>query len=411
MLYTLATSSPRKLARPMKFSAGALLLIFQALSCLAQMPSAPQVFTLDQAIAYAQANYPAVRAALSQAAAARAVIGVARTAYLPQANSLYQMNRATANNIAGPLLPQGVIPAISGPVQASTSNESFWGSAAGVLASWEPIDFGYRGAVVNVARAGETTANAQAEVIRLDVALGVTNAYLGLLAARQVTQAAQTNVERRQVLANSVGVLVQNQLRPGADASRAEADLARARIGLIQAQTAENASRVVLANLLGLNAAGVDIVPGPLLALPATASLPEQEAAGNPYAVAQMSRIAEAMAREQVLAKSYFPKFFLQSVISGRGSGAGTGISSGGSAGLDLQRMNWAAGVQVTFPILQIFSIHAARRVEQANETTERARYDQSLLQISGQMALAQNRLEGARQVVQNTPAGGVGSL
>jgi len=299
-----------------------------------------------------------------------------------------------------------VIPSLSGPVAASTSGASLWGSAAGAIVSWEPFDFGFRSGLVDVARTGEATAQARAGVTRLDVAVATVSAYLAVLAAQQVSQTARANVERRQVLATSVGVLVQNQLRPGADASRAEADLALARIRLIQAQTAENASRAALANLLGLGTTGIQIVSGPLLNSPSAASLSAQDPASNPFAVAQMSRIAESLARERVLTKSYFPKVNLQSAFSGRGSGldpAGQVLS--GSSGLGLQRANWAAGLQVTFPILQIFTIRAVRRVEQANEATERARYDQALLDVSGQTAQAEIRLEGARQVAQNTPA------
>ena len=43
-------------------------------------------------------------------------IQLARTAYLPRVDALAQVNRATRNNVFGLLLPQGVIPAISGPV-------------------------------------------------------------------------------------------------------------------------------------------------------------------------------------------------------------------------------------------------------------------------------------------------------
>jgi outer membrane protein TolC len=119
-----------------------------------------------------------------------------------------------------------------------------------------------------------------------------------------------------------------------------------------------------------------------------------------------MSRITEALARDNVLAKSYFPKVALQSVFSGRGSGLdATGQVIGGSSGLGLQRGNWAAGLQVTFPIRQIFTIRVERRVEQANEATERSRYDQTLLDISNQTTQAQIRLDGARQIAQNTPA------
>ena len=331
-----------------------LFILLGAISSFGQTPQPnARVFTLEEAVNYALANYPAVRAALSQVNAAQAGVGVARTAYLPQANSLWQTNRGTRNNIYGQLLPQSVIPSLSGPVLPSTSGANVWGSAAGVLASWEPFDFGLRGASVDIARAGEATAQAQAGITRLEVALAAANAYLALLAAQQITEIARADVERREVFAKSVGVLVQNQLRPGVDASQAEADLAQAHIRLIQAQTAEKSGRLALATLLGLGAMEIEIVPGPLLKDPPPALPSTQDLANNPFALAQMARVGETQARERALSKSYFPKFILQSALSGRGSGAETdGQTLGGTTGLDLQRMNWAAGVQVTFPIL-----------------------------------------------------------
>jgi outer membrane protein TolC len=275
-----------------------------------------------------------------------------------------------------------------------------------LLLAWEPVDFGYRRALIETARAGETTAVAQAELTRLDVALRVTSAYLSLLAAQQVTRTAQADVERRQVLANSVAVLVQNQLRAGADASRAEADLAQARIRLIEAQTNENVSRAVLASLLGVDGTAVQVVAGPLLQPPSAVSVPAQQPAASPLAAMQMARVAESQARDRTLARSYFPRLSVQSGISGRGSSLNeSGQLLNGRSGLDLQRMNWAVGMQVTFPLLQIFTTRALRSVEQANEQAARARYDETLLNISASTAQAQIRLEGARQVAQNTPA------
>lgn len=385
----------------------AFISVLAAIPVCAQTSTAsPLVFTLEQAVNYALANYPAVRAALSQVNAAQAGVGVARTAYLPQVNSLWQNNRGTVNSTFGQLLPQSVIPSLSGPVLASTSGSNVWGSAAGLLASWEPFDFGLRSASVNIARAEEATAHAQAGITRLEVAQATVNAFFNLLAARQVTLTSREDVERRRVFAESVNVLVQNQLRPGADGSRANADLAQARIRLIQAQTNENAGRAAFANLLGLNPSEIEIVPGPLFTLPSSQSFPALPPATNPFALAQGAKAQESQARERVLAKSYFPKFILQSALSGRGTGAETtGQTLGGTAGLGLQRMNWAAGVQVTFPILQTFSLRAQQQVEQANEATEKARYDQVLQDISGRTAQAQISLEGARQIAQETPA------
>ena len=109
--------------------------------------------SLDQAVERALKTYPAVRVSLEQVSAAAAGITLARTAYLPRADFLGQENRATHNNVFGLLLPQPIIPTISGPVLGTNSLHSVWGSAVGGLVSWEPFDFGLRKANVDVARA------------------------------------------------------------------------------------------------------------------------------------------------------------------------------------------------------------------------------------------------------------------
>ena len=109
--------------------------------------TAPPVnLTFDQAVQYAVDHYPTVRAALEQIDASSAGVSVARTAYLPRLDSLWQSNRGTANNIFGQVLPQSVIPAMSGPVLPSATGSSVWGSATGALFSWEPLTsaFGVR---------------------------------------------------------------------------------------------------------------------------------------------------------------------------------------------------------------------------------------------------------------------------
>ena len=88
-------------------------------------------------------------------------MGVARTAYVPRLDLLWQANRATRNNVFGLLFPQAVVPPISGPVLGTTMYDSVWGSAAGVLLSWQAVDFGVRRANVEAARAQASLANAQ----------------------------------------------------------------------------------------------------------------------------------------------------------------------------------------------------------------------------------------------------------
>ncbi|HXT73381.1 MAG TPA: TolC family protein [Candidatus Angelobacter sp.] len=382
------------------------LLLFSYQAAFAQSKAAKaKVFTLEEAVNFALQNYPAVRASIEQLSAARAGVGLAKTNYLPHADALWQANRATRNNISGLLLPQSVISPISGPVLSSTSNDSVWGSAAGLLVSWEPFDFGRRAATVNAARAGQNVANSELSVTRLDVAVAVTNAFFAVVATQQRVSAATANVDRRQVFANSVHVLVKNDLRPGADASRADAELARAQVLLIQAEQAETVSRAALAEVLGIAGSNLQIDVGSLLSAPPKSSPTAPPLSTHPFATAEQARVDQIKAQERILGRSYYPRFDLQSTIYGRGSGANTdGTIQTGANGLGLDRSNWATGLTVTFPLFDIFSIRAQKQIEAANERAERARYDQTVDDLNGQLQQVQATLEGARLVAEKTP-------
>ena len=118
-------------------SSGFWGLILLVLAALAKLPAAaqPVSLTLEQAVNQALDKYPAVRASIEQVSAAAAGINLARTVYLPRADFLGQMNRATRNNVFGVLLPQPVISSMTGLVLGTNSASSVWGTALGVLVS------------------------------------------------------------------------------------------------------------------------------------------------------------------------------------------------------------------------------------------------------------------------------------
>lgn len=372
----------------------------------AQAPPQPaRSFTLPQAIEYADQHYPSVRAALERVRAAQGQIDLARTNYLPGTSLLWQSNRASANNIYGLLLPQGVIPPISGPVLPTTSGRSVWGSAGGVLFSWEPFDFGYRRAAVHVARSGERVARSEADLTRLDVEAAAAEACLSLVASEQAARAAQANVNRWEVFDKSVHVLVDNELRPGADASRADAELAVARTRLIQAHTAERSGRAALADILGISGTSVDVDPGPMLGGSPRQDIPAMPITAHPAAATEQARVEEFKAQKAALDRSYVPRFFTQASVSGRGSGANpNGNDASGLNGLGLERANYAAGITVNFPMFDYFSNRAEKKIVSANQRAETARYDQTLQDLSEQVEQARAALDGARQVAANTP-------
>src|SRR6266550_4026755 len=252
---------------------GALLIgLAGSISAWAQAPAGqpPEspAFTLDRAMQYALDHYPTVRAALERVNASTAGVSVARAAYLPRLDSLWQSNRATANNIFGQILPQSVIPAISGPVLTSTSTQSVWGSATGALFSWELVDFGLRHAAVGQAEAAVAQARAGEALTRLDVQSAVGAAFLGVVAAQRAVAAAQADLDRRDILSRAVHTLVDNQLRPGAEAARADAERAAAQTRLIQAQQTLTLAHITTARVLGLGTHQMAIDPSRLLEQP-----------------------------------------------------------------------------------------------------------------------------------------------
>ena len=361
--------------------------------------------TLEQAVQQAMSKYPAVRVSQEQVSAAAAAIKLARTSYLPRADFLAQANRATHNNVFGLLLPQSVISSISGPALSMNSLSSVWGTALGALVSWEPFDFGLRRANVEVAESARNRAGAQVNVTKLQVAAAAADAYLTILAAQQTVTAAKAGVERARVLNQIVGTLVQNELRPGAEASRTRAELALSETQLVQAEVAVDVGRATLAQLLGVSPQTIVVQSGSLLELPREQQMPGFSAADHPFAVAQNLSVAEVKSREKALNRSYFPRFNLQGTSYARGTGIQpSGATGGPASGLGPNIQNWGIGLSVTFPAFEIASIRARKEIESYNERAEAARYDQAIQDITGQIEKANATLAGARRIAQNTP-------
>ena len=373
-------------------------LIFLASTVRAQL-------TLDQAVEQAMTKYPGVRASLQQVSAADAGINLARTSYLPRADFMAQVNRATHNNLFGMMLSPSIISPISGPVLRTNSLDTVWGSAVGVLVSWEPFDFGLRRANVGLAHSTRDVANAQVAVTRLQAGTAAADAYLTIAAAEQTVMAAHAGVERAKVLDQVVETLAKNELRPGADSSRTRAELALAETQSIQAEESVEIARAALGQVLGIAAGTIAIEPGALLKLPHDVPAPALEAARHPVAIAQNAAIEEVKAREKALDRSYFPRFNLEGTGYARGTGIDAlGATGGAASGLGPNIQNWAVGMNVTFPAFDLPSIRARKEVEHYHELAEAARYDEVIQNLNGEMEKATATLAGARRVAQNTP-------
>jgi outer membrane protein TolC len=226
-----------------------------------------------------------------------------------------------------------------------------------------------------------------------------------LAAAQETVRAAKAGVDRAQSLVQAVRAQADAQLRPGADASRAEAELAAARTQLVQAQQAQEVARALLAQFLGVPPQQITLSAPKLLQLPQEQAVAPLDTARNPIATEQNAVVEQNKSELGILERSYFPRFFAQGSAYARGTAAGIdGTRLGGFNGLAPDTQNYALGFTVTFPIFDLPSIHAREAGKSATIRAETARYRQVTTDLTARWNAAVAALDGSRRVAANTP-------
>lgn len=375
-----------------------------AVTCAASAPLWAQL-TLAQAVEDALHNYPSVRVSQEQINAAAAGIRLARTAYLPRVDMLAQANRATRNNVFGLLLPQSVIPSISGPVLGTNNFGTAWGSAVGGLVTWEPFDFGLRRANVAAAAAARAESEAALKRTEFEIAAATADAYLTLAAAQETVRAAQAGAERTETIGRTIQALVNAELRPGADAARARAELAAARTQQIQAEQAAEVARATVSQFVGVEPAQISLAATRLLQLPPDQNPAPLDTAANPRAIEQQAVVEQEQARLRALERTYFPRFYLGGSAYARGTSAETnGALLGGLNGLAPNVQNYALGLTVNFPVFDLPALRAREAAQSATVRAQSARAQQIATDLRAQWNAAVATLQGARRIAANTP-------
>ena len=382
-----------------------LLLTLGILIPAAAQPAPPQAgLTLAQAVEQALRNYPSIRVTQEQMNAAAAGIRLAQTAYLPRIDGVAQVNRATRNTFYGLLLPQGVIPGVDG-IPANNLG-SVWDSGAGVLVTWQPFDFGVRAANVAAATANRERAEAVLTRTKYDISVATADAFLTVVAAQQTAQAAHAAVESWQVLEQSIHAQVAAQLRPGADESRVQAELAIAQTQQAQSEQAIDVARATLTQFVGGSSSQPTLTPGKLLdQLPPDRPEPPLQPAANPLAVEQNAAVAQTQSQLKVLDRTYYPEFSVQGLAAARGTGMLTnGSRLGGANGLAPTTQNYGLGLTVTFPVMDRFAIREQQAMQSANIRAGQAQYQVITTDLQAQFDRAIATLAGARRVAASTP-------
>jgi outer membrane protein len=389
---------------------GCLLGCNASVAVLAQSEAAVALpdLTVVQVVENAERNYPAIHVSEQELNAAVANIRLARASYLPRVDGIVQVNRATRNNVFGALLPQSILPSMSGPVIGSNNGGSVWGSAAGLLVSWQPFDFGVRHARVESASAARDRANAYLQRSQLEVSSAAADAFLTLLAAGQTQNAAQVAVDNWETLRKSIHALAAAELRPGADESRIEAEEAAANTQLALATEAVEMGHATLAKFLSkpeelirpLSSAHL-LEEVPVAAEDDGSFRPES----TPAWAEQHATVSQSTAELRALDRSWAPQFNLEAAGYGRGTGAeSSGQRLSGANGLAPTVGDYAVGLNVTFGFLDFAGIHAREASQAANLKAEQSRESLLSRQLQEEFAQARAALRATRSIAKNTP-------
>jgi len=365
--------------------------------------------TIKAAVEFAEENYPNILKSQAQMRAARDNITVQKIhEYMPDSLMQYQELMASHNKLSQVFFGSPVFPAIAGPGFNNVNMDPSFFSAGGLSLDWAPLDFGLHKARIQVSKTQSQQAVAQYAATKLDVCLAAANAFLDCLVAMEQLRAAHQNEESFLQFSQVVHARVNSSLKPGADASLADAQLANARNDVIRASLAYELVLANLGNTLGVGGRELQIDPRGLATTNEPADLQRQSPLFDNVPILQASRAALDVARAQrrVLDKEYYPVFHFLGGFNMRGSGISV---TGRSTGQDVNGLfplvpNYQTALIINWNFLDIFIIKAQKKVQ--NERIAEQRQDMSLVlqNLKTQDLQSRARVKAALALAANMP-------
>ncbi|MBN9395860.1 MAG: TolC family protein [Candidatus Melainabacteria bacterium] len=375
-----------------------------------------QAFTLKGAITLAQTNYPAAKKARAQVEAAKINVKLQKiNEYMPDSLLQYQQIMASHNKVTQIIYGSPVFPANPGAGPKSVNMEPAFSSGVGFNLDWAPLDFGLHKARIQLAGKQYQQSQAQAVATVFDAKVASAAAFFDVVEAEAQVDAAQENMKAFDDFRIVVKAQVDADLKPGADLSLAEAQLANARNQVLRAGLNQDISLAALANSVGLGGADVKAITDGLLQDPEQTdnghpnlhTEPALDTSRVPILKAAASSVDTARAQRRVLDKEYYPVLHFMGGVQNRGSNLsldGTRRTDNNAAGFLPSIPNYQIGVIVNWNFLDCFRIKQEKRIQDQRIIAQNLEYEQVLQNIKTESKQARARLATAISVARNTP-------
>ena len=315
--------------------------------------------TLEEALQIARKNNPSIQMGRENASAAEQRVSQAEAGYWPSGTAQLSYKRATANNAPAPDVPSAMLSSVGSLFR--DTNDSYNNFSAVVGVSHPIWDFGRTPGQVAAARAQVSGAKADLSSTLDNVLLSVNRAYFGLLAAHERLTLAQETLKQRERHLAYAQAQFQAGTRQKIDVTRAQADLAQAKLLLVQADNGIRLANLDLGTVIGdpeasLRPYHVSQPAESAESLPTSLESAVADALSRrPEGVIQKARMAEAEAHLRVIRSGYYP------ALEANGS-----VAYGGyEFNKDHARTNWNVGLSATWRFFTGFSTpHAVSEAE-----------------------------------------------
>jgi len=324
----------------------------------------PLKLNLAEATALALRQQPTIRSAQGSLTAAQARVPQARSSYFPRFDLQTGVQTSEAKN------------------PTTNNRQRSEGTFVTVTGKQLIYDFGKTSALVNEAQAGSRVASGELERIRDLVVQNVRQSYFNLLQARRLVGVADAALSRSELNLRSAQGFFDVGTKPKSDVTRAEVEVANARVDVIRARNLVRFTETSLANALGLEATVPIEIEDTLNYEPVSLDSAQllAEALGNRPELRQgQARLDAARAQVAGAKARYLPDL---TVNGSAGVASDDAFVSTDGFGTVSFGDTWSIAGQLSWNLFEGFFTQAKVKETQALVETARADYETVELQV-----------------------------
>jgi outer membrane protein TolC len=388
-----------------------LVLLFPALSTLAQTKAPQETWSLPTLIDSAMRHLPVLQQKKALIDAARAGVIDARHAYLPASFIGDEVSLGTDNAMPGSYYSFGLIPSVSGGINPANNSQAATGNIAFLFNEYELVNFGLKKATIHQAEAGVNVSQADFEREKYLLKWQIGKLFLDIRKYEFQLGIDSLNVDRYQTLYKVIQAVTKSGIKPGADSALAMAELSDARTLYNQTHGQIRQLYAQLSYLTGLPVDGLMVdttgtqsnLSAPGFAnrgLSNNLPLSDSGATANPLTDYYLKQRTLYLQTEDLVKKSFLPKILLTGITWARGSGINSQDKYGSAgAGLGYQRFNYLAGVTFQYNLFNM--VHRRDKAAIIHNELIASDYDLKQQQLSLQN-VGNKAEEGIRTALQN---------